>query len=199
MTERPRGKRRPARARTDAKAGRARAIGAGKKKAEAGHRLVADVMLAKVARWLRLAGIEIEDAPAGDDTGVLRRAKRTHATLLTSDVELFAMAKKHGVQALLIDQKDLDGQLAYAVRSLGLRVESEPENALCSVCGSRLRVVGKETAMRHGIDSNIADRYDKFYLCGGCGKVYWRGTHWQRIVDRLERIKRLAAMQQKDG
>ncbi|CAF0893819.1 unnamed protein product [Adineta steineri] len=26
--------------------------------------------------------------------------------------------------------------------------------------------------------------YDKFYICRGCGKVYWQGTHWQKRIQR---------------
>lgn len=26
--------------------------------------------------------------------------------------------------------------------------------------------------------------YDEFYICAGCGKVYWQGSHWRRQVVR---------------
>ena len=24
--------------------------------------------------------------------------------------------------------------------------------------------------------------YDEFFICSGCGKVYWQGSHWKRQV-----------------
>ena len=31
---------------------------------------------------------------------------------------------------------------------------------------------------------------DKYMMCPSCGRVYWRGTHWERMRRELEDILR---------
>ncbi len=84
-----------------------------------GH-ILADVMLAKTSRWLGLAGIAAMDVPVQGDDQILKVSKRAGAVLLTSDVQLSLRAKKRGIEVLLVGQKDLNGQLAFIIKSLNL-------------------------------------------------------------------------------
>ena len=36
------------------------------------------------------------------------------------------------------------------------------------------------------------EAYDEFWVCGSCGKVYWRGSHWRNIVETVEEASRIA-------
>ena len=52
-------------------------------------------------------------------------------------------------------------------------------------CGGTLEAVDKE-AMRERIPPRTYRWLDEYFLCQTCGKLFWRGTHWQRIRQRLE-------------
>ena len=56
-------------------------------------KVFADVMLAKLARWLRMAGIAVYDAPFIDDDALLGSVERRGGVLLTSDEQLCARGK----------------------------------------------------------------------------------------------------------
>ena len=71
-------------------------------------------------------------------------------------------------------------QLALVLRTLGLGLR-EPR---CMQCGGGLDRVEKE-AVRDRIPPRTALWQDEYYLCRGCGRLFWRGTHWARIADRL--------------
>ncbi len=157
------------------------------------RRILTDVMLAKVARWLRLAGIPAMDVPAQGDDAILRHSKRSKAILLTSDVALSLRARKRGITSILVTQHDLDRQLAYVIRSLRLNARTDPAETFCPRCCSPLNRVSPEFASRRGIPDAIASRYNGFYYCRRCGKLYWQGTHWISIRKRLARVARLAA------
>jgi uncharacterized protein len=30
--------------------------------------------------------------------------------------------------------------------------------------------------------------HERFFLCQDCGRIFWHGSHWQRISDRLDRV-----------
>lgn len=34
-------------------------------------------------------------------------------------------------------------------------------------------------------------KHDKFWLCKKCGKVFWQGSHWERINENVEKIKEI--------
>jgi hypothetical protein len=51
-------------------------------------------------------------------------------------------------------------------------------------CAGELDAVDKD-AVRDRIPPRTALWQDEYFLCRGCGQLFWRGTHWQRIRDRL--------------
>jgi uncharacterized protein with PIN domain len=47
--------------------------------------------------------------------------------------------------------------------------------------------------VRDRVPSGARRAHERFFRCQGCGKVYWRGTHWERIEQRLARAAESAA------
>ena len=154
------------------------------------EKVFADVMLAKLARWLRLAGVPVQDAPHADDAKLLTYVGKQSGVLLTSDTSLFERAKKRGVRALFIRQERLEKQIALASNGIGVRIRNSPAN-ICPVCNSRLVRIGRERASR-AVPEISYKRYRLFYLCRKCRKAYWHGTHWKRIKSRLSIAKRMS-------
>jgi uncharacterized protein with PIN domain len=153
-------------------------------------KVYADVMLAKLARWLRFAGIKVYDTPFQEDSKLLHLVKRSRATLLTSDVELFTRARKAGIKAFLVQEGSIEEQIAYSANALGVIIN--PGQALiCPVCNSLIRKVKKEK-VEGMVPLDAYERHNLFYRCKKCGKTYWHGTHWKRIRSRLRRAERIA-------
>ena len=147
----------------------------------------ADVMLAKLARWLRLAGMPVRDAPYTDDARLLGFVERQGGVLLTSDEQLCARARKRGVRFVLLKQGRIEGQIALVASALGVKVTTEPAK-VCPVCGSKLVRIGRKKA--RGLVPQVSySRYRLFYFCRKCRKAYWHGTHWKRIRSRLARSR----------
>jgi uncharacterized protein with PIN domain len=59
-------------------------------------------------------------------------------------------------------------------------------------CGAEVRAVLKREVEAR-IPPRTARWKDDYFLCAGCGRLYWQGTHWQRIVAQLEAERPLAA------
>ncbi|MGC8478380.1 MAG: Mut7-C RNAse domain-containing protein [Candidatus Micrarchaeia archaeon] len=150
------------------------------------ERIVADAMLAKLARWMRLLGIGVESAPYIEDARILRYVKRVHAVLLTSDKALYARALKAKVRSVLVTGKGLESQLVEVFDILGLKPSLDKE--ICPLCNSNLRKITKDSAIKHGLSKKISLRYPYFYYCPKCKKVYWRGSHWKRVEKTARRI-----------
>jgi uncharacterized protein with PIN domain len=141
-----------------------------------------DGSLGGLARWLRAAGYRAQTTGGARDA-LLRESLRTGATLVTTDARLpDRKAVRDGVIAALWVPSGLDvvRQLAMVLRDLGLR----PRDPRCMACGGRMEPVEKaEVADR--IPPRTALWLDTYFTCGKCGRLFWKGTHWERIEQRL--------------
>lgn len=152
---------------------------------------VADVMLKKLARWLRILGIETLYPTDASDDALLALAKEKRAVLLTQDVELAARAKRHHVRAYLVPRGlNTEEALALLAREFNFPLADFPSRTLCPKCNGRLRTVGRE-AVRGRVHADLTARHATFWLCDACGQVYWEGSHWKKIMRGVEHIKAL--------
>ena len=39
------------------------------------------------------------------------------------------------------------------------------------------------------VEAAVVDKYEEFYCCSGCGKVFWQGSHWGKMQDKVFRLK----------
>jgi uncharacterized protein with PIN domain len=138
-----------------------------------------DAMLGGLARWLRAAGYDAAWVEGIDDTDLVRRALATRRILLTCDTGLM----KHGaiaggrVRALLLPPGlSKLNQLRFVLKSLALG--RRPTR--CMACGGELMEIPKESARPEAPPRSFA-WCDAFFRCRRCAKLFWRGTHWQRI------------------
>ena len=147
-----------------------------------------DAGLGGLARWLRGAGHDALWTPDIDDDDLLRQARQTSATLLTTDSLLMErrVLRDHIIPAFWLPPSlGIAGQLALVFREFGLKL-AEPR---CMSCGGELRRVDK-AALRSRIPPKTYLWLDEFFVCRRCDKLFWRGTHWERITRELARLPR---------
>jgi hypothetical protein len=150
-----------------------------------------DGMLGSLNRWLRICGYETEFSRDAPDEDLLERGRERGLILLTRDRTLFREARRSGVDALLVEGSSDEERLAAVAREYGLVLD--PVMARCTICGGRLRGVSRD-GVAGEVPNNSLEAYDEFWRCGGCGKVYWRGSHWRRIVDKVSEASRIACV-----
>jgi len=144
-----------------------------------GLRFVADAMLGRLARWLRILGYDTLYNAAWDDPYLVRLARAEGRVLLTRDTGL---ARRRGVRVLLVEGEMLDEQIAHLRRVLGIAARAAYSR--CPVCNGELRPVSKEI-MRGRVPPYVFATQQVFRVCPDCGRAYWRGTHWERMREVL--------------
>jgi hypothetical protein len=145
-------------------------------------RFVCDASLGGLARWLRAAGHEAVRVAGGGDLA-LAEARRSGGLLLTTDARVMErrVVADGSVPALHVPvRKSPVEQLGLVMRWRDLRLH-EPR---CMSCGGALRAVAKEKVSER-IPPRTARWRDEYFLCAGCGRLFWQGTHWERIAARL--------------
>ena len=95
-------------------------------------RLIADAMLGKLARWLRVLGYDTLYMQ-GDDHFIAARARAEGRVLLTRDTEL---AHRKGLSAIYIKSQVLQDQLTQVVQHLDPPVQDTPSR--CMKCNGSL-------------------------------------------------------------
>lgn len=145
-------------------------------------RFLCDVMLGRLARWLRTLGFNAAYDRAADDPALLRRARRERRILVTRDTRL--ATARHGPRVVLLHANDTTGQLRELIAAVG--VPRHPGLLTrCIVCNTRLRTANVDQ-VEERVPAYVRSVQRHFRACPGCGRVYWAGTHRQGILAALE-------------
>ncbi len=153
-------------------------------------KFIVDAMLGDVARWLRILGYDTKYSRSYDDNDVLRIAEREGRVIVTRDTGLFRRAIKRRLKAVLLNPDDEieDALLKISLRT-GIDPSFKPNETRCPLCNTRLVTISKAEALSL-VPASVGTRYDKFWKCPKCGKVYWQGNHWrtiERIIDEVQK------------
>jgi len=151
-------------------------------------RFLCDAMLGRLAKWLRAAGYDAYYASEGTDVSdrtLTAKALQEGRVLLTSDGGFLERKplRDGSMGFLMVPHLPLEDQLRIVVEHFGLvRRQSR-----CMACSGGLDAVSPE-AVAHRVPPGVLRDHEGFFLCQDCGRVFWHGSHWQRISDRLERV-----------
>ena len=148
-------------------------------------KFLADSMLGKMARWLRMLGHDVTYDVGLGDNELLEVAKKENRVLLTKDLELYKRAIIRGTDALYLKGKSEPERLAEVAKRYGLTLEVDMEKSHCPVCNTKLEAAQKEQ-LSNKLEKNTSIYYDKFWKCPNCGQVYWQGAHWKQINRTLK-------------
>ena len=145
-------------------------------------RFIADGMLGKLARWLRLLGYDTMFQPD--------RSKEELSLLAACESRVFLTRDKNFTErnwpfpTLYIFSEDPKDQLKQVVNNLNLDPVSH-RFSLCSLCNVLVERVEKRTVV-DSVPDSIWKRENIFWRCPCCGRVYWKGGHWKRIEEWLD-------------
>jgi uncharacterized protein with PIN domain len=145
-------------------------------------RLLADGMLGRLARWLRLLGYDTAYDNAATDAELARRARAEGSVLLTRDHEL---AARRGLRTLLIQSQEIEEQVRQVWEALG--PPPDPALSRCAVCNHALEPVAlAEIADR--VPPYVLRTQTEFHRCPGCGRVYWPGSHLRAMRGHMDQF-----------
>jgi uncharacterized protein with PIN domain len=152
------------------------------------YRFACDAMLGALARWLRAAGYDTSWRADVDDWELVRHAAGDGRILLSSDTGIFriGIVRDGEVPALWVPTGlRTRAQLALVLDHFRLA----PRAPRCMACGGELAEVPREQ-VRGRVPPRSFAWVERFWECTACGRVFWQGTHWQRIAARLAQASR---------
>jgi uncharacterized protein with PIN domain len=145
-------------------------------------RFYCDEMLGRLARYLRAAGFDTRLASDGmKDNVILREAVLESRWLVTRDKQILEHKAAFG-RVILLPPGDMDSHAATLARRFNLNWLQQPFSR-CLVDNTPLDEAGLEQYAC--VPPNSRPHVDAVKACPCCGRVYWRGSHYRRMKDRL--------------
>lgn len=147
-------------------------------------RFVADAMLGRLARWLRAMGYDVVYDPALHDPELVDLAAREGRTLLTRDRGIL---RDFGPDAArLVDSQAPGAQVREVVERFGLEGWRERLFTRCMVCNAPLEAASADV-VEGAVPADVrAEAGGAYRHCPSCGRVYWEGSHTERMRRWLE-------------
>ena len=142
-------------------------------------RFLIDGMHGTLARKLRILGYDTWYDSESTDAQLLDNAKRTNRWLVTSDIELYLLAKKRGTQTVLIKSGSERERLFEVFSKIGLTQITRNREARCSLCNGQL------------VESGRLNKVLPILTCPQCGKDYWKGSHWNKMSKLFDEVNQL--------
>jgi uncharacterized protein with PIN domain len=146
---------------------------------------VADCMLGRLAKWLRILGFDVLYFPKAEDPALVEIARREGRVLLTRDTGLIERTAKRE-NRLFVRSDDWEDQVVQVLDEYGLWDEVRP-NTRCIACNLPLRALSRERA-RNLVTPYVGERASAFAVCSGCDRVFWQGTHYGDMEKKIERL-----------
>ena len=147
-------------------------------------KFLADCHLGKLVRNLRLLGIDVAYDPSAQDQHLVSAAKIDNRALLTRDRRLLMHAiVRHGYY--LRSQNPLE-QTVEVLRRFELFSSIAPYTRCLHCNGSLVQVDKAEVIER--LEPLTKIYYDQFWRCRNCDKIYWPGSHFEKLETRVAQL-----------
>ena len=147
-------------------------------------RFVADLMLGKLARWLRILGYDTIYGPSTPLKDLVSLCNREHAMFLTRRKSLPEGVSLTSV--FNICSEDFEEQLRRVIHHFDLDTATYLFTR-CISCNVEVQPVEK-VSLRGKIPERSFEGYDHFFQCPQCQSIYWGGTHRANTLRKLEKI-----------
>lgn len=146
-------------------------------------KFIADCHLGKLAKYLRLMGVDTLYFSHIDDDKLIVMADHEDRTILTRDRSL---SERKNAPVFFLEPVDTKEQLRTLIEQFGLKDHHEPFSR-CIVCNTPLEVIEKDRII-DSLPKQVQKNFDYFEYCPTCDRVYWKGDHYQHMMTFLEEV-----------
>jgi uncharacterized protein with PIN domain len=142
----------------------------------------------KLTGWLRMMGFDSLFFNGQDDSDMVRQALAEKRVILTRDwgIMLRRMVKNGRIRAILISSEVPEKQMIQVMETLDIADNIKPFTR-CMECNGVL-IEKKKEDLEYRVPPYVFRTQDQYMECPTCRRIYWRGTHWEAMLERLQRL-----------
>lgn len=147
-------------------------------------KFILDVHLGKLNNMLRILGFDCYYRNNLDDDEIIDIAYNEERIILSRDLGIFKNNKvKYGYFPRSQDPKI---QLKEILERYNLKTKIKPLSR-CIKCNGDIQIIEKEKII-DGLEEKTKLFFNEFYICNNCKKTYWKGSHYDKIIEFVENI-----------
>ena len=147
---------------------------------------IADRMLGKLARELRMLGYDTIYYPAEDAYRLIKLAREEGRVILTRNTKLLPRIPEDHIIRITEDRASL--QIKELVRRGYISLNEEALFSRCLLCNVLLDDIPREEA-EGKVPDFIFYQQNHFFRCPQCTRIYWQGSHQENMLKRIEQLK----------
>ncbi len=151
-------------------------------------KFIVDCNAGKLAKWLRVMGYDTLFIRDIDDNDLIRIGIREKRIVLTKDSHIRErrIVSEGKVKVVLLEDDNPKEQLRQVVKMFYLDLNMKPFS-LCLECNEAL-VPRKSKEVENLVPPYVFKTQSNYMECPACHRIYWKGTHWQRMKKGLEKL-----------
>jgi uncharacterized protein with PIN domain len=148
-------------------------------------KFIADAMLGRLAKWMRIAGYDVEYSPQIEDAEIAARGLREERVILTRDRLLIRRRTVRNNHFFVRGDRYRE-QLRQVVRHYPVDIRKQMLTR-CLRCNTLLVPVPR-SSLRQKVPHYVLATQETFVTCPSCRRIYWGATHREAMVRELARV-----------
>lgn len=146
-----------------------------------GKRFAVDIMLGKLAKWLRALGFDAGLIPLPDPALIA-------SAISEGLIPVTRREKLRFVEGVVFIHSDHQlEQLKELICELNISIEELHPFSRCSLCNAGLLQISRAAAFG-AVPDYIFETASDFRQCSECARVYWPGSHRKKMINRLRSV-----------
>jgi len=147
-------------------------------------KFIVDLMLGRLARWLRILGYDAEYIEENQKSEIIYRSLKENRILVSRNKHL---SSRTPLRRVMIKSEKINLQIKQIIQELNLKIKEKAIFSRCSECNVPVKAVKKE-GVKGKVPPYVFKTQKDFSICPKCGKIFWMGTHWKLLKKNLKKL-----------
>ncbi|PNX48234.1 MAG: hypothetical protein BV457_04185 [Thermoplasmata archaeon M9B1D] len=149
-------------------------------------KFLCDRMLGTLAKWLRIFGFDTLFADSNiEDEKLLKLAKDEERILITCDKNLIIDARRENIKVIKIISTDINDQLRQVLKNT--KIDENFFLSRCLLCNNLVEKISKKNVKKI-VPDRVYENNKKFWYCKICDKIYWKGSHFENMIQKIKQL-----------
>jgi uncharacterized protein with PIN domain len=149
-------------------------------------KFILDVHLGKLAKYLRLLGFDAKYGNNFSDIELADISLLESRILLTRDLGLLKYSNI--IWGYWLRNSSSVEQIKEVVSKFDLKLNFKPFSR-CLECNGEIELTEKANIMPQ-LKAKTKKYFNEFYKCKSCGKIYWKGSHWEKMASFIDLLSK---------
>jgi uncharacterized protein with PIN domain len=125
---------------------------------------------------------------SSNDSHLIAIALAEDRVILTRDTQIMRrrVVISGRLKAVFIESDEPERQIQQVIDTLSLNCQFEPFS-ICLECNQPL-VERSKQQVKDRVPPYVFRTQEQYMECPSCHRIYWRGTHWQAMTEKLKHL-----------